>query len=189
MRYQTINPDNRVVNSTPFGRRLRRFLRKPEQKALLPKGASWRSDGSWILADALAHWSGRRLKLSCLRAPDGSVNHVVATEPEARAFIDADGVAGQVELMTKMAVIMHSPNVTLGRFAPEEAVDAGLPYEENIAIELAVRLLRRFGIYRPDLLILTGEPGPQSRSSRAVSTGYGRPASNQPSYLGVPAFG
>jgi hypothetical protein len=152
MRYQSINSDNRIVNCTPFGRRLRRLLRKPEQKALLPTGANWRSDGSWILADALVHWSGRRLTLSCLRAPDGNVDHVVAAEPKAQAFIDADGVAGQVELMTKMAVIMRAPNVALSDFAPDDAAKAGLPYLEDVAFEMAMRILRRFGSYRPELL-------------------------------------
>jgi hypothetical protein len=152
MRYQTIEQNNRIVNRTPFGRRLRRFLRKPEQKALLPEGGCWRSAGAWILADALVHWSGRRLTMSCLRAPDGSVDHVVAAEPRAQAFIDADGVAGQVELMTKMAVIMHAPSVALAEFAPDKAVEAGLPYREDIAVEMAMRILRRFGNYRPELL-------------------------------------
>jgi hypothetical protein len=152
MRYQIIKSDNRVVNTTPFGRRLRRFLRKPEQKALLPEGTNWRSAGSWILADALVHWSGRQLTLSCLRDPEGRVGHVVATEPRAGAFIDADGVAGQVELMAKMAVIMHAPNVALDKFAQADAARAGLPYHEDLAFELAMRLLHRFGRYRPELL-------------------------------------
>jgi hypothetical protein len=189
MRYQTINPDNRIVNSTRFGRRLRRFLRKPEQRALLAQGASWRSNGSWILADALVHWSGGHLGISCLRAPDGKVGHVVATEPAARAFIDADGIAGQIDLMTKMAVIMHAPNVTLDRFEPEDAARAGLPYEENIAIELAVRLLHRFGSYRPELLSLTEQvtthPGsrPHADKINVSSTRFPRP-----SYSGGLAF-
>lgn len=152
MRYQVINPDNRIVNSTPFGRRLRRFLRKPEQKALLPKGGSWRSDGCWILADALVHWSGHRLDLACLRDLDGRIGHVVATDPRVRAFIDADGVAGQVELMTKMAVVMRAPNVALSDFTTDDARQSGLHYHEDIAFELAMRLLHRFGRYRPELL-------------------------------------
>jgi hypothetical protein len=151
MRYQFIQPDNRIVNATPFGRRLRRFLRKPEQKALLPGGGSWRRIGSWILADALVHWSGRRLAMSSLRKPDGSVGHVVATTPDATTFIDADGVAGQVDLMTKMAVIMHAPRVALSTFSADEASRAGLPYREEIAMEMAMRLLHRFGSYDPGL--------------------------------------
>ena len=185
MRYQTINPDNRIVNSTRFGRRLRRFLRKPEQRALLAQGASWRSNGSWILADALVHWSGGHLGISCLRAPDGRVGHVVATEPAARAFIDADGIAGQIDLMTKMAVIMHAPNVTLDRFEPEEAAQAGLPYEENIAVELAVRLLHRFGSYRPDLLSVTGlVPTHSGRRPHSDGINASRVGFHQPSHSG-----
>lgn len=152
MRYQTIKPNNRIVNATLFGRHLHQFLHKPEQKALLPKGSCWRSGGSYILADALVHWSGRSLTLSCLRAPDGRVDHVVATKPGAQVFIDADGVAGQVELLTKMAVIMRAPNVVLSDFAPDQAVEAGLLYREDIAVEMAVRILRRFGSYGPQLL-------------------------------------
>lgn len=152
MRFQIIDPDNRIVNTTAFGRRLRRFLRKPEQKALLPSGASWRADGSWILADALVNWSGRRLSLACLRDPYGNVGHVIAADRRARTFIDADGVAGQVELMTKMALIMHAPNVVLGEFSADDAVRAGYFYHEDMAIEMAMRLLHRFGKYDPDLL-------------------------------------
>jgi hypothetical protein len=189
MRYQTINPDNRIVNSTRFGRRLRRFLRKPEQRALLRQGCSWRADGSWILADALVHWSGGRLGMSCLRAPDGKVGHVVATEPAARAFIDADGIAGQIDLMTKMAVIMHAPNVTLDRFEPEDAARAGLPYEENVAIELAVRLLHRFGSYRPELLTLTEQATTHSVSRpRSDAINAGRAGFHRPSYSSAQAF-
>jgi len=164
MRYQTIKANNRISNATSFGRHLYRFLRKPEQKALLPEGSGWRGQAAWILADALAHWSGNRLKIASLRADDGNVEHVVASEPARRLFVDADGVAGQMDLMTKMAVVMRTPKVTVADFAADDAHRAGIAYDENIAIELAIRLLHRFGPYRPDLL---SPPVPKAREIEA----------------------
>jgi hypothetical protein len=154
MRYQTIRASNRVANVTSFGRRLRRFLRKPEQEMLLPEGSGWRGQGAWILADALVHWSGRRLSIACLRANDSTIEHIVAAEPRMQVFVDADGVAGQIDLITKMAVIMRLPNVFLADFSVQDAIAAGITYDENVAIELAIRLLHRFGPYRPELLSL-----------------------------------
>jgi hypothetical protein len=170
MRYQTIRANNRIVNSTSFGRRLCRFLRKPEQRALLPDGIGWRGQGAWILADALVHWSGSRLKIASLRAHDGGMEHIVVAEPAMQLFMDADGVAGQIDLMTKMAVVMRTPNVTIADFVSEDAVKAGVAYDENIAVELAIRLLHKFGPYRPELLSLP-EPAMRdaTRSSRLVA--------------------
>jgi hypothetical protein len=172
MRYQTLDSDHRIINCTSFGRRLRRFLRQHDQKILLPKDCSWRTAGSWILADALVHWSKQRLGMSALRTPDGTVKHVVAAEPKAGAFIDADGVAGQIELMTKMAVIKRAPNLVLADFAPGDALAAGLPYREDVALEVAMRLLHQFGSYRPELLSTTG----QEAFERSARPAAARPA-------------
>lgn len=166
MRYQTIRPNHRIVNTTSFGRRLRRFLRKPEQLRLLPDGG-WRGQGAWILADALVNWSGGLLKLVCLRAHDGGIEHVVAADPARRLFLDADGVAGQIDLMTKMAVVMRTPKVTVADFAADDAVAAGIAYKEAIAMELALRLLHRFGPYRPNFLSL--EESRERDSTTALS--------------------
>jgi hypothetical protein len=172
MRYQTLDSDNRIINCTAFGRRLRRFLRQHDQKVLLPRDCSWRSAGSWILADALVHWSKQRLSMSALRTPDGTVKHVVAAEPRAGAFIDADGVAGQIELMTKMAVVKRAPNLALAEFAPEDARAAGLPYQEDVALEVAMRLLHQFGSYRSELLSTAGHEAVE----RLARSGAARPA-------------
>lgn len=168
MRYQTLDSDHRIVNCTSFGRRLRRFLRQHEQKILLPRDCSWRSAGAWILADALVHWSKQHLGISALRAPDGLLKHVVASEPRAGAFIDADGVAGQIELMTKMAVIKRAPNLVLATFSADDARAAGLPYQEDVALEMAMRLLHQFGSYRPELLSATGHEAFAAPAKRGV---------------------
>ena len=159
MRYQTIDPDNKIVNHTAFGRRLRRFLRKPEQRALLPKGARWRVEGAWMLADALVHWSGGLLKLTGLRRPDGGIDHVLVFDPGAHLYIDGDGVAAPVELMTKMAIIRHAPSLVPTDLDEAELAAIQLPYFEDVAVELAMRLLHQFGRYRADLLSLGGEYG------------------------------
>lgn len=174
MRYQTIRPNNRIVNTTSFGRRLRRFLRKPEQRALLPEGCGWRGQGAWILADALAHWSGKHLRIACLRDDAGRLEHVVASEPTMRLFVDADGVAGEIDLMTKMAVVMRTPKVALAEFGAEDAIAAGIAYDENIAMELTIRLLHRFGPYRPELLELPDLSPRESPSARIMSSLCGR---------------
>jgi len=159
MRYQTITPDNRIVNHTAFGRRLRRFLRKADQRALLPRGATWRTDGAWMLADALEHWSRGRLKVVCLCRPDGRIEHVAAVDTEAHVFIDGDGIAAPVELMAKMALLRRAPNLVVRELVAADARAAGLPYLEDVALELAMRLLRRFARYRADLLALGGDSG------------------------------
>jgi hypothetical protein len=158
MQYQIIRPDNRIANSTAFGRRLRRLLRQAEQRQLLPMDGNWRLSGAWILADALSHWSRGNLAISALRSLEGGIEHVVAQEKGLGAFVDADGVAGSLELMTKMAVIMRRPHVALTDFSPAEARNCGLHYDQNTAIQVTVRLLRHFGDYRRELLALPSRP-------------------------------
>jgi hypothetical protein len=154
LRYQRlIGAENRVANAVPFGRRLRRFLREPEQRLLAPSD-SWRTDGCWMLADALTHWSKGELKMVALIRPDEGVAHVVTEEPSLGAYLDADGVAGKLELMAKMAMVMREPQVRIAPFSALDARMAGLTYDENTAVELALRLLRRFSRYNPALLAL-----------------------------------
>lgn len=153
MRFQTLDADNRIINNTSFGRRLRRFLRQPEQRQLLPRGGHWRTGGAWILADALVGWSGRQLTLAGLQTPGGELRHVVAVEPGIGAFLDADGVAGAVEMMTKLAVVMRAANVVLTDFDAATARRDGLTFQADVALELAMRFLHHFGRYRPNLLL------------------------------------
>jgi len=156
LRYQKIiGADNRVANAVPFGRRLKRFLRESEQR-WLGQERCWRAVGSWVLADALAHWSQGGLRIAALIRPDHRVAHIVAEAPEIGAYVDADGVAGRLELMAKMAMVMREPSVEVVAFSPLEARRAGLEYDEDMAVELAIRLLRRFSIYQPSLLALPG---------------------------------
>ena len=154
MRYQKIiGADNRIANAVPFGRRLKRFLREPEQRSL-GQERCWRAGGSWILADALAHWSKGGLRIAALVRPDHRVAHVVAEAPEIGAYVDADGVAGRLELMAKMAMVVREPLLEIVVFSPLEARRAGLEYDEDTAVELALRLLRRFSSYQQGLLAL-----------------------------------
>jgi hypothetical protein len=153
MRFQTLDADNRIINNTRFGRRLRRFLRQPEQRVLLPRGDHWRTGGAWILADALVGWSGRQLTLAGLQTPTGELRHVVAVEPGIGAFLDADGVAGAVEMMTKLAVVMRAPNVLLAEFDADAARRGGLTFQADVALDLAMRILHHFGPYQQKLLL------------------------------------
>jgi len=188
MRYQTIDPDNKIVNHTAFGRRLRRFLRKPEQRALLPQGARWRVEGAWMLADALVHWSGGWLKLTGLRRPDGAIDHVVVRDPGANLYIDGDGVAAPVELMTKMAIIRHAPTLIPTELTEADSAAIRLPYLEDVAVELAMRLLYQFGRYRPDLLSLGGEYGLQTIIERLGTMGHEYSAGRRSVGPAGPAF-
>jgi hypothetical protein len=154
LRYQKIvGAENKVANAVPFGRRLRRFLREAEQQQLA-SGRCWRAVGSWMLADALHHWSRGELRLVALVRADQSIAHVVAEAPFDGTYVDADGVAGKLELMAKMALLMGEPQVGVGGFSPLAARQAGLEYDQDVAIELALRLLRRFNVFRPSLLAL-----------------------------------
>lgn len=156
LRYQKIvGPENKVANAVPFGRRLRRFLRDGEQQRLA-NGRCWRAVGSWILADALHHWSRGELKLVALVRPNDSLAHVAAELAADGIYVDADGVAGRLELMTKLALLMGEPQLEVGNFSPLAARKAGFEYDADVAMELALRLLRRFGIFQRGLLALPG---------------------------------
>jgi hypothetical protein len=106
-----------------------------------------------MLADALVNWSGRELALAAMLTPEGALRHVVAVDAGIGAFIDADGVAGAVEMMTKLAVVMRVPNVSLADFDGAAARRDGLLFQADTACELAMRILRQFGRYRPALLL------------------------------------
>lgn len=169
MRLQTIDPGNHIVNNTPFGRRLRRFMRKDEQRDLLPSDLHWRSGGAWVLADALVKWSGQRLSLACLADHTGELRHVVAVAPDMGAFIDADGVAGAVELMAKMAVLRHAPNVMIEDFDPKDAAHQGWFYQQDLSLDLAMRLLHQFGRYHRHQLLPAPKVATGDRSADHVA--------------------
>ena len=154
MRYQKIvGGDNRVTNAVPFGRRLRRFLKEAEQRRLAGDRC-WRGAGAWILADALSNWSQGGLRMVALVRPDRQFAHIATEAPALGTYIDADGVAGRLELMAKLALLMREPQVEVAGFSALEARKAGFEYDPEIAMELALRLLRRFSTYKTDLLIL-----------------------------------
>jgi hypothetical protein len=154
LRYQRIvGGDNRVTNAVPFGRRLRRFLKEPEQLQLAGERC-WRAGGAWMLADALSHWSRGALRMVALVRPDRQFAHVVTEATSLGTYVDADGVAGRLELMAKLALLMREPQVEVAEFSALEARKAGFEYDPEIAMELALRLLRRFRTFRPELLVL-----------------------------------
>lgn len=122
-----------------FGRRLKRFLHRPETIALLGEEYMWLDGGCWTLAEAIKLWRPDA-ELMIVASSRCRAEHVVARC--GQLFVDGDGVAGERALLFKMRRFERVPDPHLVDF--DRARITEIPEPGERARRIAEALGREF---------------------------------------------
>jgi len=130
-----------------FGRRLRRFINRPDVFEILAEG-DWGAGGCWILAEALVQWLGPPARLVAVASSKLPVEHIAVEYIDL--YIDYQGAQTEDEFLSHLEAdgIDRPRIVEFAKYLQVKARRSGIPCDVYQVRQLISKLNTHFGSAR-----------------------------------------